>query len=192
MSGRSADDEGLTLIELLVAMAVMLVITTPLVASFVLTLATTTTADQDTTNSTDAQILSSYFDHDVANSDAVSRTSACGAGVGSTTVLASTWLDGATQHIVAYQAVADTDAQTRLNVANVYRITRFDCTGGGSTATVVARSASAVPVPLCDGAACAVAASTPRTVVITVNDLPRKPADPVFALTLTATRRVTA
>jgi type II secretory pathway pseudopilin PulG len=181
----------MTLIELLIAMAVMLVITTPLVTSFVLTLATTTTADQDTTNSTDAQVLSSYFDHDVANADSVSTSSTCGAASGSATVLATTWLDGATQHVIAYQALPDTQQQAVLNSAHVYRITRYDCTGGGSAATVVARSASVVPVPQCDGTACGAAASTPSSVGLTVNELARKAGDPAFVMALTATRRVT-
>lgn len=192
MRRRRADDEGMTLIELLIAMAVMLIITTPLVTGFVLTLATTSTADQDTTNSIDAQIISSYFDRDVANSDSISASSTCGAGGGSTTVLSSSWLDGATQHIVAYQATADTPQQVALNAAHVYRVTRYDCTGGGATASVVARSASVVPVALCDGAACTNIASTPSAVTLTINELPKKAGDPPFVLTLTATRRVTS
>lgn len=185
-------DDGMTLIELLIAMAIMLVITTPIVTSFVLTLGTTATADQDTTNSTDAQVLSSYFDHDVANADTVTTTTSCGASGGSTSVLGTTWLDGATQHVVAYQAVEDTALQATLSAAHVYRVTRYDCTGGGSASVVVARSASAIPTVLCDTAACTGTPSTPSTVTMTINELPKKPGDAPFVLTLTGTRRVSS
>jgi Tfp pilus assembly protein PilV len=190
MSRLRGDDEGLTLIELLISMAVMMVIMTPLVASFVLTLATTTTADQDTTNSADAQVLSMYFGTDVANADSVGVTSSCG---GADSVLFLTWLDGATQHVVSYQAVPDAATKAALSSpTTVYRVTRYDCTGGGTpVATVVARSASALPTLRCDAVTCTDATSRPRTVTVTITDRARRAGDPPFVLSLTGTRRVT-
>ena len=198
---RPAGEAGVTLIELLIAMAVMIIILSPIVTSFALTLTTTTSADQDVSNSADAQGFTSFFDTDIGNADTVTVTTAPGAlaatcgGAGSSEALTATWLDGARQHVVAYQATVDAALGAVLAAAGpVYRISRFDCTAGSPPGPVVlARSASSLPAWGCDGVLCStgLASTTPRRVSLTLTELPRKTTDPSFLLTLTATRRVT-
>lgn len=187
---RQRHDSGLTLIELLIAMAVMAIITTPLVTAFVLTLTTTARSAQDVSNSADLQLLSSYFDVDVANADTVSTTSSCGGG---TSFLAMTWLDGATQHSVAYGTTADAAAKKALGAAgSVYTVTRYDCTNAAAVRTnVLARNASTVPAPLCDASACTKGAK-PGTVTLLLSLYQRPTTDPLVTATLVGTRRVTA
>lgn len=196
MKHRKADD-GMTLIELLIAISILLVIMTPLVASFVLSLATTSRVDQDITNSADAQLLASYYDADVSNADTVGTTSSCGA---TGTVLEVAWRDGATRHYVAYLAAPDAEAQAKLGAASpVYTLTRAEwitsaaCTpsqGPPARSQLLVRTASVLPVPSCDGAACPATGGRPRTVSLPIDDLARSTGEH-FAFTLTATRKVT-
>lgn len=185
-------DEGFTVIELMIAMMVMLIILTPLVASFVLGTQTALGSQQDVNNSADAQLLGYYFDIDVASAATVSPTSASCGGAGS--VLELSWTDGGSQ-VVAYRAVADAARQTELQQGStVYRLERVLCNAAGSTVTVIARSLMSTPTAKCDAATCA-AASTPRRVGLAISELSTQESDVGsanrFTVGVTAVRKVT-
>jgi prepilin-type N-terminal cleavage/methylation domain-containing protein len=185
MTGQERDDEGLTLIELLVAMAITLIIITPLFSSFVLTLGQSARSEQDITNSADAQTLSAYFPQDVANADSVRVTSACG---GSSSILELQWDDGA-GHWVSYQS-----STTTLQGLTAHQVTRYECTTAGGSpvrSDVVVRSAASVPAVSCDGVPCTNSTVTPKVITFAVDDLGSTSSELHYAFTLTGTRRVT-
>lgn len=185
-------DDGFTVIELVIAMMIMLIITVPLVASFAVGVRTALGSQQDVSNSADTQLLAYYFDIDVANADTVSSTSSGCGGTGS--VLQLSWTDGGSQ-TVAYRSVADAARQAELNVTStVYRLERVLCNTSGSTVTTIARSVMSTPTVTCDAAACT-AASTPRRVSMTVSELSTQESDlgstDRFTVGVTAVRKVT-
>src|SRR5436309_2712378 len=87
---RDTDEKGFTVIELVIAMLIMILITTPLMTSFVLGVRATREANQDVQNSVDAQLLASYFDIDVAGSDVVTSDAGASCAVPSGGALAVT------------------------------------------------------------------------------------------------------
>ena len=186
-------DDGMTLIEVLLSMMIMMVIIVPLTAAFVLGLGRTTQSLQDAGSSSDTQVLTTFFDADVANALSVGTSSTCGAGAGRTVVLALTWLDGATQ-TVSYVAEVDADAAAEAQVATAYRLERVAC-GPESSTHIVAAQAAALPTATCDRGSCA-SAGTPRRVSLTISQHARQitgdAADGSFTYTVTGTRRVTA
>lgn len=191
----SDHDEGFTLVELLIAVAVMLIIIVPIANSFVLGLTTTRGGMQDTTNSSDAQVLAGFFDTDVASAETVSTSSAC-AGAG--TVLALSWTDGSAAETVAYRAVADPAMQAELaTVSAIDRLERVHCTNGAAVeTTIVARSVfdSGGITVSCDGAS-PCAGARPRRVAIQVKEYTSQIADAGasghYTFSLTGTRKVT-
>lgn len=193
MTRNPNDDAGLTLIELLVAMSITLIILAPLFTSFVFSLAQSARSEQDVTNSADAQVLTTYFDQDIANADLVGVSSSCG---GSASILALSWLDGMAHHYVSYQAVPDAQAKTALgSTTSVYQVTRYECTspaGPPVSSNVVVRSAGTLPVPTCDATPCSDTTTTPRTVTLPIDDLGRRSTELHYTFTLTGTRRVTS
>lgn len=188
----STDDDGFTVIELVIAMMIMLIITVPLVASFAVGIKTALGSQQDVNNSADTQLLAYYFDIDVANADTVSSASSgCG---GSGSVLQLSWTDGSSQ-VVAYRAVADPARQAELNLASsVYRLERVLCNVAGNTTTIIARTLTSTPTVQCDAAACT-AASTPRRVAISISELSTQESDvgstDRFTVGVTGVRKVT-
>lgn len=162
------EDDGLTLIELLAAMLVMLILTVPLVTSFVLGLTTTRDGLQDTTNSADAQALAAFFDVDVANSQAVQAGTPSGCGG---PVLTLTWDDAGTVNTVVYRmAAADVDVQQDVHevepTLTVCSLERLHTVGSGTPeVTTVARSVVGTPAVSCGDSACG---TTPRSVSLEV------------------------
>lgn len=161
-----SSDDGFTLVELLAAMLVMLVITVPLVTSFVVGLTTTRDGLQDTTNSADAQVLAAFFDIDVAGSQQVLEDveSSCGGAA----VLELSWDDAGTANVVTYRlAAADPAIQQDVHEvdpsATVATLERAHCVGSAEpVVNAVARSVVGTPSVTCDGDLdCPV---TPRTV----------------------------
>ena len=193
-------DEGFTLIELLVAMMIMLLITVPLVTSFVLGIQTTTGSKQDVINSTDAQLLSNYLDIDVANSDSVSPSGGCAGG---SPVLVLSWTDAGAGTVIDYSLVADPTAKAELGLTTtVYRLERHRCASVGAAVLestevghqLIAEGATAPAAVTCDGGACA-AGSHPRLVTLRLQEASKMVTDKgsatVFSFGITATRKVT-
>lgn len=180
----------MTIIELLIAMMILTVLIAPLATSFVIGLTTTQRTDQDVTNSADAQLLTLYFDSDVASSEKVTTSTTCG---GSGTVVQFEWNDGSSSQLAAYRTTRDAAAETVLSVPSVYRLERVLCSAPGNVVSthLLARSLSVIPGVLCDGSPCP-ASSTPRGVSLPLDQLGRTASDDRFTFTLTATRKVTS
>lgn len=180
------NEEGMTVIEIIVAFMVLAVIIAPLSTSVLLGMSSAERASQRTTDTTDQQILSSYFVHDVQSADDVQTASAtCGASVG-TPALRLHWVDpvGSVDKIAAYVVTSDNELH------------RVYCEAGSTVNTVVVvHSLSSAPSPKCDGAACPAAGGTPREVSMHVatrgNSVSELSYD-TYEFDLSATRRVTA
>lgn len=190
---RPADDEGFTVIELIIAMVLMIILMGPLVSAFVIGLGTTHASERDATNSADAQLLAGFLDTDVSSAQTVGVTSSCG---GTGTFLTLKWSDGGTSVEASYRAVADAARQAELQLATpVYTAERVQCGGTGAGTSVVARSLLAVPTVTCDGVPCSASTTTPRRVTLTGQEsaveLTDIAATDRYSLGVTATRKVT-
>lgn len=186
------DDDGFTILELIIAMLIMGVVLAPLATAFFITVGTTKTTSQTVKDSSDAQLLSSFFADDVASADTVSRATSCG---GANTVVQLQWIDGAITRQVAYVTVEDTATETELHVAPVYRLNRVTCDAPGATTTnPVARSLSVLPVLRCDAATCPVGAAKPRSVSLQLDEYGAQSEgqapDAHYVFTVQGTRRV--
>jgi prepilin-type N-terminal cleavage/methylation domain-containing protein len=159
------DDSGFTAIELIIAMMLMLIIIVPITSSFILGMRTTTGGMQDTTNSSDAQVLSAFFDTDVTNAESVATSGSCG---GASTVLQLSWTDGSVPVVVAYRtATASGDVQKTAPV-QVDALERVRCESGASVEqSVVARAVlhSGGIVLSCDSGSCP-GTSPPRRITM--------------------------
>jgi Tfp pilus assembly protein PilW len=184
-------DEGFTVIELLIAMMLMLLLLTPLVASFVIGVRATTDTAQDALNSADAQLLAGFYDIDVANADTVATdvavANSCG-GSGAAGLLGAdlqlSWLDGGAISLVSYRRRPDAAMLAELAAKDsslatgftAYELQRLRCVGGAVTEThVVARSliaagSSSPSLITCWPLACTATASKPRTVRLQLTD----------------------
>lgn len=186
-------DEGFTVIELIIAMLIMLLLMAPLASAFVLGLATTRSGEEDAANSSDAQLLASYFDIDVASAESVQTSSGCGGGG---TILELRWTDGSAQRFIAYRAVANSARQAELHLTTpVYDLERVACSsasGPVQDTQTLARTLSASPVVTCDnGKPCT---TTPRRVTLAATAYSKQINDQgsttSFTFGVTAARRV--
>lgn len=189
-------DEGLTLIELLAAMLIMLILTVPLVSSFVLGLTATRDGLQDTTNSADAQALAAFFDVDVANSQTVQVGTP---GSCSGTVLELSWNDAGTPNTVLYRlAAADAAIQQDVHetepATTVCTLERAHTVGTGTpTVNPVGRSVVGTPTVTCAGQPCG---ATPETISLQVQQFSalvkdQGSASNRYTMGVTADRKVT-
>lgn len=187
MTGRiDRNEDGFSIIELIVAFMVMAIIIAPLSTSVIIGMSSIERSNQRTTDTTDQQILASYFTHDVQSADDVQTASAtCGAAVG-TPVLRLHWLDpvGSVDKIAAYVVTSGNELQ------------RVYCEGGATVnSVVVVHTLSGAPTVACDGAGCPAAGGTPREVsmhVVTVGSTNAALSHDIYEFDLSATRRVTA
>lgn len=194
----TAHEEGMTVLELMIAMLIMIVITVPLVSSFILGTRTTSEDRQEVQNSADAQILSTYFDIDVAGAESVRTTSGPTCAVsGGTPVLTLESHDAGDAVLVTY---ATTDASTAAKAdaglaaaAALYELQRARCVNGTADAAspmTVARQVLTTSV-LCDGpTSCA----APRTVTLRAGTasryLPDQGSPGTYTIGVTAVRKV--
>lgn len=187
------DDDGMTIVELLIAMVILMLIMAPLATSFVLGLGTTRASELDAADSADAQLLSGFFDIDVASAQTVATASSatCGSGTG---VLQLVWKDGTADRVVAYEVVTDSVRQTRLGVTPVYVLQRVTCSDTAGTVIdtqVVARTLATVPSVSCDKSACS---TTPRRVTLKATAYATQTPDAGtpgrYTFSVTATRKV--
>lgn len=65
---RLTDEEGLTLIELIITIAVLSIIIVPIVASFTLALLESSSSRERTADATSAQVISTYLQNDIQSS----------------------------------------------------------------------------------------------------------------------------
>ena len=188
-----SQDKGFTVIELVIAMMIMLIITVPLVTSFVVGTQTALGGQQDVTNSADTQLLGYFFDIDVANAETVAPSSPSCGGAGS--ALELSWTDGGSQ-LVAYRAVADAARQAELSFpTTVYRLERVLCNSAGTSTTVLARTLLAAPTVTCDGAPCTATTTKPRRIGLQIQERSTQESDigstDRFTVGVTAARKVT-
>lgn len=182
-------DSGITLVELLMAMSILMIIITPILGAFLLALVTAESTSQRVTDSGGAQILSSYLSSDVQGSDEAVRAAApfdCDAGA--VLELGSKDAQGASETRVAYvpRVVEGEDAQLRRLV---YTYADTGCSLEDETLLLRAVDVASVLVT-CDPAPCGAAT---RTVRLDLTALGKAPRDDTyyapFPISLTGTRR---
>ncbi|MFN2606538.1 MAG: type II secretion system protein J [Acidimicrobiales bacterium] len=172
-------EEGFTLIELLASTAVMLIIGGALSASLVVGLRSTDVAATRVAESTDAHLLSSYFESDVQSSDDVSIADTFCGGV--TPIVRFKWLDpGTSPSTVNYSsyAIETGSGETRL--------VRRHCAGTNPTPTdktTVARYLLSAPSP----PPCSPDPCRPATVTLALTD---GSGVNTYSYSVTGTRRV--
>ena len=178
------NEEGLTLIELIISILILGIIMAPLFSSMVIGLASTEQASQLTANSTDQQVVASFFVNDVQSAADVSTTSTCG---GAGAVVQFHWVDpvDGKDKVAAYVRTATSELQ------------RVYCENGVSvkTSQLVGALGATGPTVECDGAACSTAnpGSTPRAVSMTVTETgsTSSASRETYSFTVAATRRTT-
>jgi len=195
--GPRCNDEGLTLVELVISMLILGIILLPRSSSFVLGIGTTAQSNATTNDSSDTQNLAAFFTNDVASAYRVSTAGGCGAG----TLLkfelgAST--SSANPFFVAYGANEDASLEDSTNIHPVYVLTRYTCTSLGDVIDSV-QMASALttgtPPIACAGLSvpnCDTTSRKPTLVSLTVTEWGRNQTDSTYTFTISGTRRVTA
>lgn len=212
MGLRRERDSGFTAIELIISTVILGIITLPLLSAFVLGIGTSAESNQRTLNSTDAQLLSTYFASDVASSDSVSvsrpLTSTSNApftcGLTADVAVSFDWVASPAVHrYVAYVVQHNTDAEADLiGGGSVYKMSRVYCENNSGSGPVVtsydlANTLTAEPQLKCDGALCPTGdapsgiSPAPSSVSLTITEYGRKASDPTTSYTLQGTRRVT-
>lgn len=190
------DDDGMTVVELLIAIVIMVMIMAPLATSFVIGMSTTRGSELDAGGSADAQLLAGAFDVDIASATAVTAAAAmtCGSGQG---IVQLTVKDGTLTRYIGYRATADAARQAELQLPGaVYVLERFVCSDAGGTVAdrqVLARTLKSVPSVACDGKPSCPA--TPRRVMLTTVSYATQTPDSAtpgqYTASVTATRKVT-
>jgi Tfp pilus assembly protein PilE len=164
-------DEGFTVIELVISIFIMAIIVVPISSSVILGLASTERAQQRTTDSTDQQVLASYFVNDVQSADTVTAgTTGCGVSA----ALRLDWNEAQPLPATPGTFVGKTVVYS-FTSSNVLQ--RVSCdTAGNSKTVVVVNAMAAAPVASCDGATCptavqACASASPSTCpAVTLDD----------------------
>jgi prepilin-type N-terminal cleavage/methylation domain-containing protein len=184
------NEDGMTLVELVVATLILGIIILPLGSSVILGLGRTEQAAQRTTNTADQQVLASYFVNDVQSAaDVAVPPAAAACGVTDPLVVQFHWVDpvGTVDKTVVYSAPT-----TGTSAGEMVRVF-CDSTGVTRTATVIHALAS-VPSPKCDGVTCTAATPTPQVVALQVASRGTTGTDPsseTYTFNLSASRRMT-
>ncbi|HWH29175.1 MAG TPA: prepilin-type N-terminal cleavage/methylation domain-containing protein [Mycobacteriales bacterium] len=154
MSRHPDGEEGFTLIELMVASAILAVISAVLAAAFVVTLRTTDEANDRLGRAHDVHITTASFTPYVQSAQYVVRgdaTPACGPGGAELTFV---WKEDTVQHVASYVLQPEGAAQ---------RLTAYRCVAGSLTSqTVVSRNVLTADEPTCDAGACPTSATLPQ------------------------------
>lgn len=187
-------EQGMTVIEILIAIMILGIIMAPLATAFVIGLQTTRGSELDAGDSADAQLLAGFWDIDIASAETVmSAGGTCGTG---TAVVELSLRDGAVMRYVAYRVVLDTARKAELQLStDVYTMERVVCSDTSGTVVdrqVLARTLRAVPTITCDAGSCT---STPRRVsMLAVSHATQTPdvgSPGNYTVSVTATRKVT-
>jgi len=185
---RAEGEEGFTLVEVLVAVAILGLIMTPLATAFILALRTTGESSNRIATANDSEILTVYFPPDVHGAGSQAGDVAIG-GAGGTTCSGLTnvvTLSGRAQESPGATGASDTTWTVAYAVessgAGSWRLVRARCVNGGSpqTTRVATNLASATA---------ATAATIGRRVTLTVRGVgtTNTPAGTTFEVS--ATRR---
>ena len=187
-------EHGFTLVELLVAIAILGVIAVPLSMGFITGLRFLGRSDQKFNDSRSALISASYFASDVAGANTVVRNdaAACGGGTAIVSFNSSSASGGVSAPVnneVSY--VVDTTDPTNTVLA------RRSCANGGTaTKSIAAVALGSTPVVTCYGAAGAVdsTCANPQWVKIAATQKvntpsPDNPSPTAYSFTLEGTLR---
>lgn len=187
-------EDGMTVIELLIAIMILGIIMAPLATAFVIGLQTTRGSELDAGDSADAQLIAGFWDIDIASAETVSTTGAtCGTGAAVVQLLLR---DAGVVRYVAYRGLPDAARKAELQLpTDVYTLERVVCSDTSGTVVerqVLARTLRAVPTVTCDSGTCT---STPRRVrlqaVSYATQTPDVGSPGSYTVSVTATRKVT-
>jgi prepilin-type N-terminal cleavage/methylation domain-containing protein len=158
---RCGDDAGFTLVELLVAIAILGIIIVPLAETIIVGLRTTTGAQQRLTESRGVLISAAFFANDVQSADptglTVGSSARCGAG---NAVVTMQWANDVSNSNIAAYVIATDPSGTLL-------LQRRFCQNGTLLNTVtVAPDLAAVPPTV----TCSPGCGSPRTLTMTVTE----------------------
>lgn len=129
-----ASEDGMTLLEVLLAITISVIITGAIAAAFIIVLKANTAVETRAEHSHDAQLLAAYFPGDVVSGTpngvdtGAATTSGCASTpAGSTNVVQLTWTDKATNtgYVSDYRVTASTGADG----TTIYQLIRLTCAG---------------------------------------------------------------
>lgn len=168
---RLRDEDGFTLIEMLVGMVILVIIMGSIGGALIVGLKTTDQTTVRFSESHDAQIAAAYLANDVQSALSITNTT-CGPGG----ALISFTYDGA-KGVASYYYGAGSNGETQ--------VTRTFCNASGAHVSdvVVAHFAGGIPIVKCDGGACA-SGSQPDKVEISFTE------QSGYAFSLLGTRRI--
>jgi prepilin-type N-terminal cleavage/methylation domain-containing protein len=182
------NEDGMTLIELLISVVLLGIIIVPLTSAMITGLINTGDAQARLSESRSPLFTSTYFANDAQNADvngiSTAASPVCGSG---TNIVSFTWTEDTTQYSASY--VKDTSGSTPV-------LKRYTCTGGTSTGSnTVAPVISGTPTVQCSDAAgnslsCTVGTAALRRIELDA-DTSSSPTAEIKFFKLVATRRAT-
>jgi fructose-specific phosphotransferase system IIC component len=137
------DEGGFTLPELIMAIALLMIITAPLMLSFATSVRYIGKTDQKFTDTRSGLFSAAYFSSDVASASTITLPDAVpcgGAGTGLTGVVTFNWSDTSTVPSTSYMVSWVYDASNPSNM----RLLRKACTTVTGSATTTSQSVPAV------------------------------------------------
>jgi Tfp pilus assembly protein PilV len=156
------DEEGLTLIELIIAVGILGVVIIPVITAMLLGILETNATRDRIADSSSAQLTTAYLHGDIQSSQSVATTGDCvpASLTGGTVRLQFQWIDPATPATTTKASYIDfiEDGQHRL-----YRAT---CVGASTNDTFLVHHFDSLTVA-CDGATPCTAA-TPEEIEVTI------------------------
>jgi len=148
-ANRAHGEEGFTLVELMIAIAILAIIVAPLSLAVITGLRVVGKADQKYNDSRGSLISAAYFANDVSNANTITKGGG-GCGGPGTPIVSFAWTSATDP------ASADVDASPTSTVTYTYdpsspsnRLLRESCGAGGAGQSVAAISLGEIPVVTC-------------------------------------------